>query len=74
MKATTLPIDNLIQRSMHPAVTTVLTLFVLACFAVAQEAPVATPTPTPSPCETLIPSGVFDLVGFGRQVKNIRAN
>ncbi len=69
MKATTLPIDNLIQRSMHPAVTTVLTLFVLACFAVAQEAPVATPTPTPSPCETLIPSGVFDLVGFGRQVK-----
>ena len=69
MKTITLRIDNLIQRSMHPAVTTVLTLFVLACFAVAQEAPVATPTPTPSPCETLIPSGVFDLVGFGRQVK-----
>jgi len=69
MNATTLPIDNLIQRSMHPAVTTVLILFVLACFAVAQEAPVTTPTPTPSPCETLIPSGVFDLVGFGRQVK-----
>src|SRR5437763_1735324 len=67
MKATTLPIDNLIQRSLHPAVTTVLILFVLACFAVAQEAPVT--TPTPSPCETLIPSGVFDLVGFGRQVK-----
>ena len=69
MKTITLRIDNLIQRSMHPAVTTVLILFVLACFAVAQEAPVATPTPTPSPCETLIPSGVFDLVGFGRQVK-----
>jgi hypothetical protein len=68
MNATTLPIDNLIQRSMHPAVTTLLTLFVLACFAVAQEAPVATPMPTPSPCETLVPSGVFDLVGFGRQV------
>jgi len=67
LKATTLPIDNLIQRSLHPAVTTVLILFVLACFAVAQEAPVT--TPTPSPCETLIPSGVFDLVGFGRQVK-----
>ncbi|PYJ65608.1 MAG: hypothetical protein DME78_08190, partial [Verrucomicrobia bacterium] len=69
MKATTLPIDNLIQRSLHPAVMTVLILFVLARFAVAQEAPVTTPTPTPSPCETLIPSGVFDLVGFGRQVK-----